>query len=465
MNNNQLIIILLIVLVLLYIVKFCSDKKDNFKKKVIEPFQINSNTIENTYIDISYLKEQSEIADDLKEITNLFDLIKTNINETYNKPNNNISINGSPISYKKFPVNIIYYFKNNENVYLAIFNDGALYKTKSLFMGNWEGPLDNSYPKNNNTYTFLRNINLTKAGNLLGIGYDGRIYIKKNEDDKLTNLEDKWTLWYKNDPEPTNEFKFILFNKNYNINEKDFDTNEEESYFVLTTSNELKLYSYADNILNDKNTTITSSNETIYRLYYDIDDNILFINNNKELKRTKENLNNIINKKTFTVDNIGSDIEKNPNILYDIIYDTDASLFGIGSFGDNIRLLKQENNSHYLYPFKLINNLVSENNKNVKLTNYDIANYKSGYSIKKINDPKKQIETLSDAYDHEKQKDTDKFKEFCNKRTNNQYVNLKMLNNYNNFQKKIEELKELKEKMIKVDESRQPLQDTPQKTV
>ena len=487
MNNNQLIIIILVILVLLYSIKYYSKNNNTTKNETtINTINTTTKLNENFENEILTLYNPEKLNDDIETKyylyiknngtinKNLFNLLK--INQTTKLPNNNILLNNKVTSYNKFPVNIIYYPQNlKENIeqtYLAVFNDGALYKSNNILNNDWIGPLPNSYPNvptNTKICIPLRHINLTNNGEIIGVGYDGNIYKKKSLDEiensdydmniKNEPYNHEWELWNNN---TAIKFKFILLNKNNNYEEDEASV----EYFGINNSNELHIYTYnnSSNLLKQVNKITTPDNNIIYRLYYDIDDKLLFINENRELKRTKENIKTIIEKTEITIDITDDKNSKNPNILYDIIYNTDGTLIGMGSFNNNIKMLKQENKFHYLYPFKLINNL-RLSSTDTAISKNTIAELKSGYIIKEEEEDKdkEKIDSLDKAYEVESNKDLISFKTFCDKRSKTQYNNLEILNNINNFENKINELKEVKKELLNLNllSTRTPQQDTP----
>jgi hypothetical protein len=186
---------------------------------------------------------------------------------------------------------------------------------------------------------------------------------------------------------------------------------------------------------------------------YDKDGYLLLINQKQELTRTKNKINDIINNvQSFVIDKVaGRTI--NPNIIYDVIYDYDGKMYGIGSFNGNIRLLKQDY-SFYLSEFKLPSILDNENT-NIIFATDDIVSYKSGY----IGNITEDIPTLEEVHQKEINNDYQKFKTFCKNQTPNNYVNVEILNEINDFQRKINRLKKVKDDLLNLDElDKRPIQ-------
>lgn len=479
MNNNQLITIILILLVLLYSIKYYSKHNKNTNK---EPFK----TLQQQQQQSSILQQSSNLYDNKLEIMyylkvkedlqnrNLLDLL--DVDKTHNIPNETITVQYYPktkenpnktIMYNKFPVNIIYYPENKKNkvdgTYLALFNDGALYKKSNLMKSNWEGPLVNSYfyDSSKENYIFMRNINLDKNGKLLAVGYDGNIYIKSSSNDPSNVEETEFNMNYNKTQPYKNDWK--LWNKNEGIKLLFILWNNDvKSYIGIDLAGNINLYNYNDNLKKlDLKLNITNNDEKYYRLSYDSNGYLLIINQNRELKKSKYLAKDIFNEdsahcKVVEVDNVNGE-DKNPNIIYDVIYHNDGTLFGIGSFNNNIVLLKQEN-IYYLSPFKTLYNIKSSSKPNEvtkKLTIEQITKYNTGF----VQDAPHTISTLEEAYEKENNKDLQKFKKFCSEQYTDNYINVDMLNKINEFQHKIENLKNIKDNLLNLDElDKRPIQ-------
>ena len=193
------IIILLIILFIILIIKY-NKKIEHFETTDIEHFESpKSNNRGKLYIlQNSFLQNiENKLLGNGNNILN-----ELNIDPITKIPLDTIGNK----TYKKYPINIILYpqhlntadnsnnINNINNVhytYLAIFNDGALYKKDNLSKSHWEGPLMNSYynDKDLNKFIPFRNITLDENGRLLGVGYDGNIYIKISNNEKKHTLE------------------------------------------------------------------------------------------------------------------------------------------------------------------------------------------------------------------------------------------------------------------------------------
>ena len=366
------------------------------------------------------------------------------------------------MSYKKFPINIILFPYNRKDdnykyIYLATFNDGAIYSKRKLSDKNWEGPIRNSYYDKNDKYIPFRTLAISDEGKLLGVAYDGNVYVKKDEDTAITNLHNRdfgesfkneWIKYHLND---LDLIQILL------INNRDAQNNISKikiSYIGVKTDGSLNKLNY-----NKEQKGLTfdyqiyeKNNAPIYSISLDNEEHMLIINQNRELKRTVNTLSKILNDTNigdydFIEDTNNKDTKKfiNPSILYDIIYSQDGKLYGIGGLNKQITLLKQSN-IHFLQPFSTL-----DKNPNITLVipeNY-IVKYKSNYILDQYQEPK--INSLEESYDKELNEDTQKFKLFCKSQFPNDYIDIEMIQKIDEFQDKIKNLEKVKNDLINID--------------
>ena len=514
-NNSNYIFLILVVLIILCCLKLgCSLNNDYFNKQ--KQIQTNSIQVNEPFTNKTNIDYYNELEDetDLQRLkrniddyllgvkedgdTNIFKLLNIDvenknplevINISLTKKNEIGIVEQKSIVYKKYPIHIILfpYNKKNNNfdfVYLAIFNDGAIYKKEKLTNNNWEGPLRNSYFYNETTkiYVPMRSLSINFDGNLLGIGFDGNIYIKKQQPkykEPISTVIEKYKeeeLYNKNFEEVyknewvrfnTNELKLInlmLLNED-DIYNYDKDDNTLH-YLGITIDGELNIYatpkpiqSLESNSKNSKltfNNTIsienTESTSKLYNIFINTDGTLLIINQNRELKKSVDTLKTIIKKQNIgNFDNIDN-IDTNPNIIYDVIFASDSRLYGVGSVNNNIVLLKQVNN-HFLQPFSK-----DHNEFLTVVPERFIIKSKSNYILPE--DKIKKIKTLEEAYDKEVNEDNQKFKQFCKAQFPNNYIDIEMVQKIDEFQQKIKKLETVKDELINLDKITSSLQDT-----
>ena len=479
MNNNDLILIILIVILVLCFLKYCSSNQtmETFKNKNKHNNEKFQNT--NKPLDIYNMSDKD---DDLNKIDKtLFKDIHKNlfVNIELKIPNEAISINEDivPNLPKKYPINIINYpilvtdYKY-KYIYIAVFNDGGIYTKNKLTDNNWEGPHRNSYYYRTPTksveekYIPMRNLAISNEGRLLGVGYDGNIYIKDTEDTEDTNetnlynknfgdtFKNEW-IKYHNDENSYNLIYLMLLNEtDYNeMDPKISIGNTDVLYLGINNNGDLNIYRYTDTETEKEQNNLSfvkqiykNDENKLYKISLDSEGHLLIINQAKELKRSTKSLKSILNKSAnINFDN--NNIDKNPNILYDIIQSQDGRLYGVGSINKNITLLKQTN-IHFLQPFKIIDNNANKN-QTIVIPEKHIVKYKNNYKIKEIAEVK--INTLEESYDKEVNEDNQKFKTFCRAQFPNNYIDIDMLNKIDEFRDKINKLKEVKEELINID--------------
>ncbi len=482
MNNNDLILIILIIIAILCFIKYCSSNQpmETFKNKK----KHNNEKFQNTNKPLNIF-DMSDKDDDLNKIDKtLFKDIHTNlsVNIGSKTPNEAISINEDivPVLAKKYPVNIINYpilitdYKY-KYIYIAVFNDGGLYTKNKLTDNNWEGPHRNSYyyreanleavPIIEEKYIPMRNLAISNEGRLLGVGYDGNIYIKKEEKIDETNLYNKnFGDTFKN------EWVKYYDNNNYNLiylmllNDTDYNKEKILTNYIIQTKDVLYLgidnlgdlsiyiYNKLDNSDGDftknlelkKNIKIYNPTENkLYKITIDSKGHLLMINQAKEFKRSTISLKSILERSTTIKFE-----DKNPNILFDIIQSQDGRLYGIGSINNKITLLKQTNIDS-IQPFKIIDNNTNKH-QTIVIPEKHIVKYKSNYIIKEI--PEIKINNLEESYNKEVNEDNQKFKTFCRAQFPNNYIDIDMLNKIDEFKDKINKLKEIKEELINIDD-------------
>lgn len=220
---------------------------------------------------------------------------------------------------RNYPVHII---KTINGDFIAVFNDGQLYTNNNIKQNVWSGPLNNSLI---NRDTPLRMITTTPEGHeLIGIGYDNKVYIKRSPD-KILDLEVEWQLY--EDIKENQNIIYLLYHKEENNNL----SNNKIKKIIVNVDGKIMLEDDNGNFVD----VLNISNKFI-KLYFDTNGYMLAIDNNFRLGTFDDK--NWLNSKysvKYPVNNY--------NYLIDIIYDTDNKLFGLtfDFINGNIDLKKQ----------------------------------------------------------------------------------------------------------------------------
>ena len=338
-------------------------------------------------------------------------------------------VNGNILPRDRIPVHIIKEFK--EGKYLAVFNDGKIYSKKNINEKFWKGPIAHSLIERTIP---LRMITLSNTGKrLIGVGYDNNIYIKKEDDYKST-----WQLV------PNSEnIIYILYDSDrrlIGINTEGFivkkDTEQLESNFSPIESEEVKML----------------------KLYWDKNGYLLGLGTDFKIYK-KESQN--------WIESVW-DMEKGANQIpvNDIIYDIDARLYGLVLLPQlgTLELMKQTE-TYYLSPFEPLEFQTPAENR--LITDTDIIKYKTGYDFasetveEEDEDPFSSV-SLNAIYQKQMIDDKKKLYDFCVKKGHIgavPYSNFELQNKINEQDNKIEQINKDIIKMVQMDPERLRLQE------
>lgn len=412
------------------------------------------------------------------------------------------------------PVHIIIDYKGT---YLALFNDGLIRQKKSITDDFWNNPLNNSVAnQTNNNFGSndqiipMRMITFDARNNLIGVGFDNKLYIKEDhsklpdDDFKKTLYKNKnyENIWQDITPSDSNGIIYILF-KQYNQNITDDLNDENDVAIVLDTNGKMHYYMYNENSPTLREISI-NTNLSLIKIYFDqygyllgLSDNFklyrsssqlyfdaTFIDKeeeNKELQNEEQNEkeSNIIEQSSLMPGEIlfdlGSNGEKsNPTPLIDIIYDYDSRLYGLGIFPKRKRtiLMKQKNKCincffssvfGFSYERDMVDFKSATQSEKVKLSKEDILKLKSGYDLglKQIK-TYPEINDINYAYQKISLNSRKKLRTYCkkyNNKNNFDSKNFNLINKMEEQEKKIDDLQKSISQMIKFDPSKKKIQE------
>lgn len=350
--------------------------------------------------------------------------------------NNICQVNNESFAIFHFPVHII---KLLDGSYLAVFNDGRLYKKDNINNSMWLGPLDNSLP---NDIVPLRMVTLANdLVSLLGVGYDNKLYIKMPDPTGKLDLTGLWKIV----PNNTNIiYVFYDNDSNYLVS---IDINGK---LQIKTSSEL-----------DSNNMelVTKLDRSVLRMYYDMNGYMLAIDSNFNLYQFSE-----LNWKNSELN-----IRRGANNtkLLDILYSNDGTLYGL-SFNPNdyiVQIMKQVQ-PWYLGEFLSLDNIpITNTDSRFVMSDSDIIKSKSGsisQYLLSINADDSIDDDPNIAYQKQIFETRAKLKDFCNSRystSNANYENWDLYSNVENNSMKIDELKNVISNLIKYEPDKQRIID------
>ena len=400
-----------------------------------------------------------------------------------------------------FPVHIVINYKGN---YLALFNDGLIRQKTSITDNFWNNPLNNSVANqptsnfgSNDQIVPMRMITFDGNNNLIGVGFDNKLYIKDDksdlsEDDPKKIMQKEKTyqnIWKDMTPSAINDgIIYILYKQHNQDISVDID-NSKDVALVLDTFGKLHYYSYNEESPRELINIPINNNLSLIKIYFDQYGYLLGLSNEFKLYRStrqiyfnntyldpddkKGNVNISKDENTILPGEIIFDEAKiNPTPLLDIIYDYDSRLFGLGIFPARKRtiLMKQKyecQNCFFSSAFGFsheVNNFYStpESDKK-KLQKEDILKLKSGYDLG-ITQTKKNPELydINAAYEKSSLNARRTLRKYCkqyNNKKNSNSKNFDMINRIEEQEKKIDDLNKSIAQMIKFDPAKKKIQE------
>ena len=394
-----------------------------------------------------------------------------------------------------FPVHIIINHKGN---YLGLFNDGLIRKKDSINNDFWNNPLDNSVANqtksnfgSNDQIVPMRMIGFDGSNNLIGVGFDNKLYIKNDpsdaDSDSNTNIMMKKDKTYENrwiqrsEPFINKDIIYILYKQN-NQNITIDINNSKDIALVIDTNGDLFYFSY--NNSEDMTLNPITTNLSLIKIYFDQYGYLLGISSDLKLYRSRKQIyfdNTYEDPKNKDLSEIGNDIipneilfdedKPNPTPVLDIIYDYDSRLFGLGIFPARKRtiLMKQKyecSNCFFSTAFGFsheVNNFYSKKD-DIKLSKEDILKLKSGYDIG-ITQIKKypELNDINAAYQKSSLNARKTLRKYCQKYNNNNRnsntQSFEMISRIEEQEKKIDELNKSIAQMIQFDPDKKKIQE------
>lgn len=423
MNNNKrdkllevvvnIIFILLLSFIVYVIYKFLIET--NYKSLIKEGFVSSSNDT------IYELALKSQFGNNQRMLCSLL--------PTINK--STCTVADTPYVIYNFPIHMI---KLIDGTILAVFNDGRLYQKQSITATMWNGPLENSMPKNTIP---LRMITLTTDfTTLLGIGYDNILYMKSPDNNGNLNIKGIWQQVPNN-----NNIIYVIFDR---------DTNN-----MISITTEGKLLTKSSTDITKTNTELkTLLDRPILRLYYDLNGYMLAIDNKFNMYQ--------FNDKNWKQSPLNLERGANPNKLQDILYHNDGKLFGLVFNPDAymVQIMKQST-VFYLGEFFPINlQITPESSQDFVMSDQDIIKAKIGSDYlynQSISNDESNDDDPNFAYQKQLLENKQKLRNFCATRNSTAGNNVNTVNNYElvanvaENDDKINKLKSILSSLVKYD--------------
>ena len=487
MNNIILISICVILIIYYYNLNIKTNNVESFEDKELEKQSLEDYLFYNNNISIyekSLISKQLPFACAVLPHSKYFD--HSYCGEDYSK------------NKLIFPVHIIVNFKGN---YLGLFNDGLIRKKDSMSNDFWNNPLNNSVANqptsnfgSNDQIVPMRMIGFDGGNNLIGVGFDNKLYIKNDPSDldnsnnaaimmkKDKTYENRWIQ--RSEPYINKDIIYILYKQNNQNITIDVNNNKDIA-LVIDTNGDLFYFSY-----NNSEETILNpitTNLSLIKIYFDQYGYLLGISNEFKLYRSKkkiyfdttyEDSNDKDLTKETDNDIIPNEIlfdetKFNPTLLLDVIYDYDSRLFGLGIFPARKRtiLMKQKyecDNCFFSTVFGFsheVNNFYSNvEENNIKLSKEDLLKLKSGYDIG-ITQVKKypELTDINSAFHKSSLNARKTLRKYCKKYNNNEKnsntQNFEMISRIEEQEKKIDELNNSIAQMIQFDPDKKKIQE------
>ena len=334
-------------------------------------------------------------------------------------------------------------------------------------------------------------IDVDGGNNLIGVGFDNKLYIKNDpsdaDSDSNTNIMMKKDKTYENrwiqrsEPFINKDIIYILYKQN-NQNITIDINNSKDIALIIDTNGDLFYFSY--NNSEDMTLNPITTNLSLIKIYFDQYGYLLGISSDLKLYRSRKQIyfdNTYEDPKNKDLSEIGNDIipneilfdedKPNPTPVLDIIYDYDSRLFGLGIFPARKRtiLMKQKyecSNCFFSTAFGFsheVNNFYSKKD-DIKLSKEDILKLKSGYDIG-ITQIKKypELNDINAAYQKSSLNARKTLRKYCQKYNNNNRnsntQSFEMISRIEEQEKKIDELNKSIAQMIQFDPDKKKIQE------
>ncbi len=438
MNINMLIIISIVVVTVCAIYIMRQNK--------IEPFAIFDYTERTGPKDYQFSKYKSYddtvYEESVKNTYEKYPNMICNLLPTISEDECNNSDTNKSFQRKRFPVHII---KVVGGEYLAVFNNGRIYSKNKLNDRFWKGPLKNSLI---DEQTPLRMITIDSTGLLLGVGYDNKLYRKKQTDVDDEKYETRWEYIPNND-----NLIYVMYQTADRLKTVG---SEKDELIAIDTRGFLMKKRY-DAVASDEYVQSQNDNFPVVKIF--MDKNGVMLGIGKDMKLYKKE------RQDWESSSFDMITGGNRSQLNDVLYDNDAKLFGlvfVPSMGV-LELMKQKM-MFYLSEFIPLEFASSSEGRVNVLNDLEIIKFKTGvnYPIIFGTDDDYGDHNIIEAKERLEMEDKKKLRVFCARKGYTgvtQYHNFELLTRMEEQHKKIEELNKVINKIVEFDPDKHKLQE------
>ena len=432
MIQKTLIAVSIIFTLCFIYIKIISNSKENFQD-MIKHFEYSKN---NTF-------QETIFEESLRDVFGPDTTLSCNINPTMTTED---CSQFSKVNVNIFPVHII---ELDPSLVLGVFNNGYIYSKNRLEDKYWKGPLKNSLPKDNIP---LRMITLDYEMRLLGVGYDNRLY-RKASNSKDLNVESRW----EEVPSATNLI-YVLYESRLDKETYQKDESKYKDDFLIGINTIGLLTKIKYNDLGSKEfDRMINDDFKVLKIYFEKNGYMMAIGTDFQLYRKNDK-----NWETSTF-NI---FNKNPTKLIDVIYDSDAKMFGL-VFMENlgyVELMKQKM-VHYMSSFVPLEFIVTNTTKNKDvLSFYERLKLKSGVDLLLYDLVDNYgYRTIQEVQSRLQMEDMKKIRNMCKNRgylANQSHNNFNILNKIEQQNNKIIKMNQTISKLIEFDTDKTKIQES-----
>ena len=367
----------------------------------------------------------------LKETFGDFNKLICNILPTSAKENC-LADNINPYEINLFPVHIL---RVDINTFLAVFNNGYIYEKKNLTNDKfWKGPLVNSLPNNN---VPLRMITLDPNKRLLGVGYNNKVYRKK-ELYENSNYTSRWEQ-----VPNTDDTIYIL----YESGDKSTTSSitENDNLLALNKKGLIKKVKYNE-LGSSQFEVLANDLFPVSKIYFDKNGFLLGIGQDFSIYRKSS--------KQYEESVFDPTVKTETQVL-DVIYDIDAKLYGL-VFLPNIGIVELMKQNVVYYASKFLPLELSEYglSKENKVSINDIIKFKTGVDFNRDLIEGTNNLTFEDVRSKLELQDMKELRQLCANRGyfgNITYHNFQFINELQNQKEKINDLNKIVKDLVEYD--------------